>query len=125
MESGGNAQLQFSQVGLSSSMTFAFRTTWREPQYAAAPAADGANLRSETDDSCSLPNRRRACRHRASMFRGNARAPHGRAIPAGVAGTLVLRHPRASEVQVEYATFQPDDTPDLRLVMYAPAGSDC
>jgi transcriptional regulator with XRE-family HTH domain len=35
-------------------------------------------------------------------------------------GTVVLRHPTAGELRLEYATFRPDDGPDVRLIMYAP-----
>jgi hypothetical protein len=47
-ESGGNAQLQFSQVGLSSSMV-ALRTTGHRPKYDADLSRVGADFRSKND----------------------------------------------------------------------------
>jgi transcriptional regulator with XRE-family HTH domain len=43
-------------------------------------------------------------------------------VKAQAAATVVVCHPAAGELVFEYATFQPDDTPDMRLVMYVPAG---
>jgi transcriptional regulator with XRE-family HTH domain len=39
-------------------------------------------------------------------------------------GTVVVRHPKTGELRAEFATFQADDMPGARLVMYVPAEND-
>jgi hypothetical protein len=42
-------------------------------------------------------------------------------IRGGSAGRKLLLHPRMGRLRVQYATFQSNDDPGLKLVIYAPA----